>query len=211
MQPQQLAAVTAAAGGRAHRHDPIACAACHREHHGPHHDLTFMTSAQCNHCHTRQFASFAEGHPEFQEWPYQRRTRIAFTHAAHQTRHFPEERVDFQCSTCHQAGNGEIVSSVTFERGCAQCHDHKIKQSFAEGVPIISLPLLDVELLADYGFPVDQWPEQARGDFDGALPPLVWLLLSADPAATSALERLGSDFEFGDVNPDDLNCMSTLR
>ena len=182
----------------------LACSACHQEHHGSAHDLTQMTTAQCNSCHRVQFADFASSHPEFEGWPYQRRARIAFTHAAHQAKHFPAQQMAFDCRACHESSSGEVVSTVGFEHTCAACHERTILQSFGEGLELIKLPILDAELLADYGLEVGEWPEAVRGDFDGSLSPLVRLLLAADPEAQPAFEKFGPDFDFFDINPDDL-------
>ncbi len=43
----------------------IACASCHREHHGADAKLTEMTSTQCQTCHQQIFAGFSKGHPSF--------------------------------------------------------------------------------------------------------------------------------------------------
>lgn len=68
---------------------------------------------------------------------------------------------------------------------------------------MLVLPILDVEALQTAGHEIGAWPELATGDFDGQLPPPMKLLLAGDPAAASAMERLGADFDFFDVDPDD--------
>src|SRR5690606_20684000 len=65
------------------------------------------------------------------------------------------------------------------------------------------LPTLDIEALQKAGFLVGPWPKHATGDFDGRLPPMMKLLLAADPSAAQAMSTLGADFEFLDVDPED--------
>jgi hypothetical protein len=90
---------------------------------------------------------------------------------------------------------------ASYEAACASCHDEKIATSVAQGVPMLALPTLDVEALESAGHKIGPWPEDANGDFDGRLPPLMKLLLAADPTAAQAIETLGEDFEFLDVDP----------
>jgi hypothetical protein len=68
---------------------------------------------------------------------------------------------------------------------------------------MLTLPTLDVDALRTAGHDVRGWPQRATGDFDGRLPPMMKLLLSAEPAAAQAMHSLGEDFEFLDVDPDD--------
>ena len=57
--------------------------------------------------------------------------------------------------------------------------------------------------LQNAGHNIGAWPKAATGDFDGRLPPMMKLLLAADPVAAQALSKLGPDFEFQDIDPDD--------
>jgi hypothetical protein len=89
--PEELQLVSGVEEVTSRRIDPLqslACATCHREHHGAEHDLTWMSDKACQACHKEQYHSFAVGHPEFENWPTKRRTRIAFDHAAHEAKHF---------------------------------------------------------------------------------------------------------------------------
>jgi hypothetical protein len=92
---------------------------------------------------------------------------------------------------------------ASYEATCAGCHDEKIATSVAGGIPMIELPMLDVDALRSAGHDVGAWPEKASGDFDGRLPPVMKLLLASDPAAAKAMNTLGDDFELIDVDPDD--------
>jgi hypothetical protein len=100
--------------------EPIACAACHREHQGRDHDLAAISNHACQACHRERYHSFADGHPDFGDWPYERRTAIAFNHASHAHKHFPAEQREFGCAACHEqdaAGARQLTRS--YEAACA--------------------------------------------------------------------------------------------
>src|SRR5262249_46249269 len=129
---------------------------------------------------------------------------IAFNHAAHHDKHFAEKKQTFDCRSCHvDDSTGKVQLLASYESTCAACHDEKIATSVARGVPVLTLPTMDVAAMRAAGFDIGDWPKSATGDFDGRLPPAMKLLLSADPAAAQALARLGADFDFQDVNPKD--------
>jgi len=179
----------------------FACSTCHREHHGATHDLIHMSDAACQACHREQFHSFASDHPEFGRWPTERRTRIAFDHASHQTKHFPEEKQEFACAMCHQQNETGFQTTLGYEASCAKCHDSDLATSWKAGIPFVSLPIIDTETLSDEGHDIGTWPEQATGDFDGALPLVTKFLLLSDDKAAQGIQLLGSDFDFYDVDP----------
>lgn len=189
------------------RRDPtaeIACSTCHQEHLGPEHTLTAISDRACQACHREEFHSFATDHPEFDRWPEQRRTRIAFDHTSHNAKHFPEEKQTFACSDCHhQDPSGAFQETLGYESTCANCHDSKIQASWAFGIAVISLPMLDVDALNAAGHDIGTWPESATGDFDGALPLFTKLLLLADEQAAKSINTLGPDFDFYDIDPHD--------
>jgi predicted CXXCH cytochrome family protein len=68
---------------------------------------------------------------------------------------------------------------------------------------MLALPTLDVDALREAGHDIGPWPANASGDFDGRLPPMMKLLLASDPAAAQAMVKLGPDFDFFDIDPDD--------
>jgi hypothetical protein len=182
----------------------LACAACHREHHGREFDLTAMDNTACQACHQQRYESFSTDHPDFGDWPHERRTRIAFSHASHRAKHFADKKVVFECRNCHVAdAAGDVQLTLSFEAACASCHDEKIATSVARGIPMFALPTLDVDELREAGHDIGPWPEEATGDFDGRLPPVMKLLLASDPAAAEAMATLGDEFDFFDVDPDD--------
>jgi len=183
--------------------DQLACSTCHREHHG-NHQLTSLTDAQCQTCHGNTFHSFENGHPEFKQWPLQRRSRIAFDHSSHMAKHFPEKHKEFQCSQCHVDDTFQTVKKLaSYEQTCAECHQDQIMESGSEGLALIALPMLDMEAIANANLEVGNWPAAATGDFDGAIPPLMRLLLSADPEAAAIFKHRGPDFGFADFNPEE--------
>jgi predicted CXXCH cytochrome family protein len=184
--------------------DELACAACHREHQGAQFDLTAISDAACQSCHQQRYESFSTDHPDFGRWPYERRTRIVFNHASHQAKHFVERKQAFDCKSCHvEDGSGSVQLLASYKASCAGCHNEKIATSVAGGVPMFVLPTLDVDALKAAGHDIGTWPADATGDFDGRLPPAMKLLLAGDPPAAKAIETLGPDFEFFDVDPDD--------
>jgi hypothetical protein len=183
--------------------EPIECAACHREHHGAEHHLSAVSNTACQACHQHEFESFAHGHPDFGDWPYEQPTRIAFNHASHEAKHFPAEKQSFACAACHEASlTGEVQLTRPYEAACASCHDKSIAASLTDGLPLFSLPTIDVEALAAAGKAIGPWPEEANGDFDGGAPWPAKLLTAADPRGAAALAKLGPQFDLIDVDPD---------
>jgi hypothetical protein len=192
-------------GGRSLQgRESLSCATCHREHKGAEFNLAAMNNAACQSCHQRRYKSFSTDHPEFGRWPYERRTRITFDHASHQGKHFVAKSRAFDCRGCHvEDATNRVQLLASYEQACASCHDEKIAASVAKGVPMFALPTLDVEALKAAGHDIGAWPEEATGDFDGRLPPVMKLLLAGDQAARDAMISLGPDFDFIDVDPDD--------
>lgn len=189
---------------------PIACAACHREHHGAKVDLTAIADDACQACHRQRYQNFAADHPEFGVWPYVRRTRIAFNHASHRGKHFVEKKQTFDCRVCHATdGSGAVARTTSYETACASCHDEKIATSIGRGVAMFTLPIMDVEAIKKAGLVIGPWPKNASGDFDGRLPTAMKLLLAGDPAAGAAITKLGATFEFQDVDPQDKGQLAT--
>jgi len=182
----------------------LACAVCHQEHHGVNHSLAAMDNNKCQSCHTQKFESFAANHPDLGIYPYVRRTPIAFSHTTHAGKYFAEKNREFTCQQCHTE---DVASGVQLTLGyanaCAECHDSDIATATTGGIELYALPSLDIETLRDAGHAIEGWPEAATGDFDGKLPAMAKLLLSADPKAREALTLLGADFDFFDIDPDD--------
>ncbi len=110
----------------------LACATCHSEHQGAEFDLTAMTNAQCQSCHSSTFHSFADGHPDFPEPP---RGRLHFDHVTHMQLHFrnferlmPSGKARMQCSDCHRPDAGAAMFRLeSFDVMCASCHGPQIR------------------------------------------------------------------------------------
>ncbi|TWT87806.1 cytochrome c3 family protein [Neorhodopirellula pilleata] len=182
--------------------DDVACSVCHREHHGVHANLSAVTDAQCQTCHSRQFDSFADGHPEFDNYPASSARTIAFDHVRHANLHYPKQAESntnassqFDCRTCHlvttaqvqssspltalTAASDPVVGTLPFETACASCHDEKLKVAISNGPALISLPTFPTEVTRQ----LESWPEAATGSPDGELSGWMKLLLTAqDPA-----------------------------
>lgn len=132
-----------------HQADALSCRECHHEHRGSDHDLTAFADSRCQTCHQEQFHSFADGHPEFVDYPYTRPVRIAFDHATHLGRYFPGDATRLSpdadtsqhCSVCHtiDIATGEIAIG-TYGAMCADCHDRDIEDRDFPGIPLIALP-----------------------------------------------------------------------
>lgn len=193
-----------AEGRRANPSGLFACATCHQEHHGAAHDLKAMTDSACQACHSQQYHSFATDHPEITNWPEARRTRIAFDHATHLAKHFPAEKQPFVCANCHQQSETGFQQTLGYEQSCAKCHDSDIQASWEAGLSFVSLPMIDAEALTEAGHDIGRWPESATGDFDGPLPNIAKFLLASDDKAAKGMTVLRADFDFYDVDPDDL-------
>lgn len=182
----------------------LACAVCHQEHHGPSHAIAAMDNRRCQSCHTQKFDSFASDHPDLGMYPYARRTPIAFSHTTHAGKYFAEKNRTFTCQQCHvEDVTTGVQLTVSYANGCAECHDSDIEMATSGGVALFALPSLDVDALNNSGHAVDAWPEEATGDFDGQLPAITRLLLSADPEAREAMRLLGPEFDFFDIDTDD--------
>ena len=181
----------------------VACSTCHREHHGAK-DLTQLTDAQCQTCHSGSFHSFGSGHPEFAKWPQKRRSMIAFDHSTHSALHFPGKQREFSCNQCHVDDAFQNVKKLaSFEQSCADCHNQQILESGSSGLTLVELPMIDTQAIEAFKLNVGSWPSAATGDFDGVIPPMMRVMLAADPEAKVLFEKLGSEFEFSDVDPAD--------
>lgn len=109
----------------------LACSACHVEHRGAAYNLSELTNAQCQSCHSSTFHSFADGHPEFSK---PQRAFLHFDHATHLGTHFNNGKdangiqVDaMSCNDCHvQDAAGQSMVLASFENTCAKCHSTQI-------------------------------------------------------------------------------------
>ena len=181
----------------------LACALCHQEHRGAKHDLKQISERRCQVCHVKPFHAFSQDHPEFTNYPYQRRMRIHFDHSAHYGLHFgnfqrlmPEGRKPESCTTCHAPDpSGAKMLVRGFEQSCASCHAREIQiESGLPGVPFLRLPALDEAALK---WTIGPWPRTVSS---GSLPddggpidqlsPFMLLLLSTDAEFREAQRAL---------------------
>ncbi|MEE8280367.1 MAG: hypothetical protein V3R55_06655 [Alphaproteobacteria bacterium] len=180
--------------GRQTRNETLSCRLCHKEHRGRNADISAMTNVRCQACHGAKFASLARGHPDFDRYAQTGRTRLAFDHVSHVGKHFKDKKVKAQapkdCKSCHMpdaAGRTMLVGG--FEAVCGACHADQIEgagRAGTMGIPFLTIPGLDLEVLRVRGAAIGEWPEYA----DGELTPFMDFLLSGDAdfaAAKSAL------------------------
>jgi hypothetical protein len=173
--------------------EQVPCGTCHREHQGRRFNLSEMGNLRCQSCHGTQFQSFADGHPEFADFPYRRRTRLAFDHASHIGKHFKEQKdveAPTRCTGCHMPDPAGLAMLVKpFEVACEACHLTQIlgdSRSGPKGYPVIGLPGFDLRTLYENGREIGEWPRDA----DGKIAPLTSLLLSVDPSHADDLFTL---------------------
>lgn len=194
----------------------VGCATCHREHRGVQADLTEMPEGACQTCHTAQFASFANGHPEFDRPLFERRTRIAFDHAAHLDRHFGAAESDGKapeaCTVCHlPSDDGRAMLTENFDTMCASCHQADIKGAGSigpTGLAFLTVPGLDLRELKARGVDIGAWPEWS----EEAITPFMARLLAGDASVAAALDRLeGLDLlDLRDAAPQDIRSVATV-
>ena len=177
---------------------PLPCLSCHREHHGTKFDLTAMANANCQFCHTFQFPSLENAHPEFDRFPFKRRTRIRFDHLNHISKHFRDKEMRSSapkaCKSCHLPDeDGFKMSLKSFEDNCGACHGGQVEgvgRATAKGLPVFNVPGLDVATLSERNIAIGEWPEDA----DEEITPFMEFLLAGDGdymAIRKALARPG--------------------
>ncbi len=178
----------------------IFCASCHQEHQGKMVDLTTMSDARCHTCHKMQFSSFSKDHPEFDNFPFRRRTRIAFDHSGHFGKHFPEltakggkekESVPSDCADCHTSGTeGRHMGVKPFAEACSSCHLGQIvgddRATGPKGIALLTLPGLDVETLNEKKAEIGAWPAESEAE----ITPLMKLLIGRDEERRAMLQTI---------------------
>ncbi len=155
----------------------LKCATCHQEHQGAKFNLNKISNEQCQSCHVVKFDSFDGHHPEFENYPFERRTRIVYDHAGHFGKHFPEvakkesaRRVPATCSSCHDSREDKRIMAVApFDRTCRSCHLGQItgkdRASGPKGVAFLSLPGLDLQTLKKRNAGTGEWPAESDAEF----------------------------------------------
>ena len=174
------------------------CASCHQEHLGNNFDLTKISDEQCRACHVVKFDSFAGDHPKFTSYPFRRRTRIVYDHAAHFDKHFPEiakkypnRRLPSACADCHNSSKDRRLMAVaSFEKTCTTCHLDQItgkdRVSGPKGIAFLALPGLDVETLRKKNAAIGEWP----ADSDARLTPFMKVVISRNPRGRAVINSL---------------------
>jgi hypothetical protein len=153
----------------------VYCATCHEEHQGVSHDLTTVSNERCQTCHVVKFGSFADSHPQFSKYPYDRRTRIIFDHQSHLGKYLPEaaktttpgQVVPAGCADCHQLAVRQRRMEVkSFESMCSSCHNGDIvgmtRTSGPKGIDFLAVPGLDVATLTQRGVDIGDWPKNSE-------------------------------------------------
>ena len=164
----------------------LTCATCHQEHQGTTFNLNKMSGEQCRSCHVAKFDSFDGHHPKFDNYPFERRTRITYDHAGHFNKHYPElvkkdpsKHIPETCSTCHNSrADKRIMAVAPFDQTCASCHLDQIagkeRVSGPKGIAFLSLPGLDLETLKQKKAPIGEWPDGS----EAALTPFMKVMIS---------------------------------
>ncbi len=152
----------------------VYCATCHQEHKGVNFDLNKISNEQCRSCHVVKFDSFDGHHPKFDNYPFNRRTRITYDHAGHFGKHFPEMEkknptlgIPATCSSCHNSrADRRVMAVAPFEQTCSTCHLNQIigkeRASGPKGVAFLSVPGLDVRTLQEKKLDIGEWPEASE-------------------------------------------------
>ena len=174
------------------------CATCHQEHQGADFSLNKISNEQCRSCHVVKFDSFDGHHPEFENYPFKRRTRIVYDHAGHFGKHFPEvakkdpaKRIPATCSTCHNSREDRRVMAVApFEQTCATCHLDQIigkeRVSGPKGIAFLTLPGLDLQTLKKKKASIGEWPEASEAE----LTPFMKVMISRNERGRALIKTV---------------------
>jgi hypothetical protein len=152
------------------------CSTCHQEHRGANFNLNKISNEQCRSCHVLKFESFDRDHPQFENYPFKRRTRIIYDHVAHFDKHFPEiakkdtaKHVPATCSTCHNGHEDKRIMGVApFEQTCSGCHLNQImgkeRATGPKGIAFLTLPGLDLQTLKKKNVSIGEWPDASEAE-----------------------------------------------
>lgn len=166
--------------------DGVFCATCHKEHQGGDIKLRDMADAQCHTCHQVQFESFNTDHPDFDKYPFRRRTRVNFDHSGHFGKHFPEWKAKPEnagttpesCSGCHTVSAQEGHMNVKpFAESCAACHLGQIvgaeRATGPKGVAMLMLPGVDVATFREKKIDIGSWPDESEAELSSLMKLLI--------------------------------------
>jgi hypothetical protein len=167
-----------------------------------------------------KFDSFDGHHPEFQNYPFKRRTRIAYDHVGHFDKHFPEvakkdpaKRIPTTCSACHNSNaDRRVMATAPFEQTCSGCHLDQIlgkqRVSGPKGIAFLTLPGLDLKTLKEKNALIGEWPEAS----DAELSPFMKMMIGRD-ARGRALIKIVNDLNLQDLShasDDQIGAVTTL-
>ena len=176
------------------------CATCHQEHQGVGFNLSRISNEKCVSCHVVRFDSFDDHHPKFDNYPFKRRTRIVYDHAAHFSKHFPEvakkypaRRIPDTCSTCHNSQQDRRVMAVApFEQTCTTCHLDQIlgkeRASGPKGIAFLTLPGLDLQTLREKNALIGEWPDASEAE----LTPFMKVMISRNEQGRALIKTVDS-------------------
>ncbi len=166
--------------------DGVFCATCHKEHQGGDIKLRAMADAQCHTCHQVQFESFSTDHPDFDKYPFRRRTRVNFDHSGHFGKHFPEWKTKKEnagttpesCSVCHTVNPQDGHMNVKpFAESCAACHLGQIvgaeRATGPKGVAMLMLPGVDVVTFREKKIDIGSWPDESEAELSSLMKLLI--------------------------------------
>ena len=205
-------------------HDVVArglyCATCHQEHQGANFKLNKISNEQCQSCHVVKFDSFDGHHPEFENYPFRRRSPIIYDHAGHFGKHFPEvakkypaRRIPATCSTCHDSREDRrIMAVVPFEQTCRSCHLEQItgkdRASGPKGIAFLTLPGLDLQTLRKKNASIGEWPTASEAE----LTPFMKVMISRSErgrALIKTVDRLNLQ-DLTDASNDQIEAVTNL-
>src|SRR5262245_18250143 len=176
----------------------LSCATCHQEHQGVGSNLNKISNEKCGSCHVVKFDSFDGNHPKFENYPFERRTRIIYDHAGHFAKHFPEvakkypaRRIPATCSDCHNSHEDRRVMAVApFEQTCTACHLDQIigkeRATGPKGIAFLTLPSIDLQTLKKKNAPIGEWPDAA----DAELTPFMKMMISRDERGRTLIKAV---------------------
>ncbi|WP_108881543.1 hypothetical protein [Anderseniella sp. Alg231-50] len=166
--------------------DGVFCATCHKEHQGGDIKLRDMADAQCHTCHQVQFESFNTDHPDFDKYPFRRRTRVNFDHTGHFGKHFPEWKAKKEnagttpesCSGCHTVSAQEGHMNVKpFAESCAACHLGQIvgaeRATGPKGIAMLMVPGVDVATFREKKIDIGNWPDESEAELSSLMKLLI--------------------------------------
>ena len=198
----------------------LSCATCHQEHQGVGFNLSKISNEKCGSCHVVKFDSFEGHHPKFENYPFERRTRIIYDHAGHFGKHFPEvakkypaRRIPATCSDCHNSHEDRRVMAVApFEQTCTACHLDQIigkeRATGPKGIAFLTLPGIDLQTLKKKNAPIGEWPDAS----DAELTPFMKVMISRDERGRTLIKTVdGLNLQdLTDASDDQLEAVTNL-